>query len=468
MGERADEVTGADPLSERQAAMSGDDLEGGPSTSASSEDEEITTARAEIEQTRAELSETIDAIEEKLSPEHLKEQAKESVKQATFGKTRQALATAMRTIAEKASTMAGAASGAGIAASQRVKQNPVPMVAAGLSVAGLAVGGGMLRIRRRRAEQALRASYDSSLAGRLNQIQRTVGQVVGRAQSTAMQMTGQDVKRVNKQEKMSADQGRVALPWPRRLFPKTPLAVMCLVAGLGFAAALGALRRRTEGVDLEGGRIGSQTRPPAPRAQYTGSKIVKRLIAIVVVAVPAGFLAARRFRQSRGQEGTMTRIELVMAWLNNAYSMETGLVQTLQSHARDAQDFPQMQARIQQHVEETRRHADLVRGCIERRGGSLSGLKSGMATVVGKAQGVAMRPAQDKVVKNALADSSAEQLEISSYRALIAAARDLGDQETVAICQQILQDEEDMARFLDQNLPAVVTETMHRMSAATS
>ncbi len=164
----------------------------------------------------------------------------------------------------------------------------------------------------------------------------------------------------------------------------------------------------------------------------------------------------------------MTRTDLVIAWLDNAYAMETGLVHTLQGHAKDAQDFPQLQARIQQHVEETRRHADLVRACVVRLGGSTSGLKSGMATAAGKARGVAMRPAQDKVVKNALADSAAEQMEISSYQALIAAAQDLGDQETVAMCQQILQDEEGMARFLDQNLPAVVSQTMSAMPAAAS
>jgi ferritin-like metal-binding protein YciE len=196
--------------------------------------------------------------------------------------------------------------------------------------------------------------------------------------------------------------------------------------------------------------------------------MLKGLVLIIGTALPAGLVAARRLRRSGGQERTMTRADLVMAWLNNAYSMETGLVHTLQSHAKDAEAFPQIQARIQQHVEETHRHAHMIKDCIERRGGSPSTLKSGMATVAGKAQGVAMRPAQDRVVKNTLADSSAEQLEISSYRALMAAAHDLGDQETVAICQQILQDEEDMAHFLDENLATLVTETVHRLSAGTS
>jgi len=195
---------------------------------------------------------------------------------------------------------------------------------------------------------------------------------------------------------------------------------------------------------------------------------VKRLFLAIAMVVPAGLFMAKKFRPSTGQERVTTRRDLVVTWLNNAYSMESGLVQTLQSHAKDAQDFPQVQARIQQHVEETRRHAELVGACIERLGGTPSTVKSGMASMVGKVQGVSLRPAQDKVVKNALADFSAEHLEMSSYRALIAAAQDLGDQETASMCQQILQDEEEMARFLDQNLPTLVREIINRMPAAAS
>jgi len=458
MGERAEEVGGSEPLGEHQAAVSGEDLEGRTSTSASSDDEEIAAARADIEETRAEMSETIDAIEEKLSPEHLKEQAKESVKQATVGK----LDTVRRRAGERAGRMADTARGAGATAWERVKQNPVPAAGVGLSLTGLAVGAGVLQLRRQRSEQIVEVSGPASLTERLNQVQQTVGQVFGQTGGAATRIVGRDGKRVHQLDANPPLRDRVQVS-------RVILGLGAPIVGLGLIAALGALRRRMEGVNLGVSLPGRQkgTASVAP-VEDARSSIVKRLVLIIAVAVPAGVLAAKRLRQRGGQVTTMTRTDLVMAWLNNAYSMETGLVHTLQSHARDAQEFPQLQARIQQHVEETRRHADLVRGCIERRGGSPSGLKSGMATVMGKAQGVAMRPAQDKVVKNTLADSSAEQLEISSYRALVAAAQDLGDQETAAICQQILGDEEDMARFLDQNLPTVVTQTMHGMPAATS
>jgi ferritin-like metal-binding protein YciE len=64
-----------------------------------------------------------------------------------------------------------------------------------------------------------------------------------------------------------------------------------------------------------------------------------------------------------------------------------------------------------------------------------------------------------------LSDYATEHFEIASYRALIKGAQDLGDDETVRLCQQILREEEDMARFLEQNLPTAVHDVLSRKAA---
>jgi hypothetical protein len=105
MGERPDEVR-HDPLGgvdrepdplvetvdgpERVEATLGPDpaLSGGIGGGAVVDEDEAT--RAEIERTRADMSETVDAIQERLSPESLKEQAKDRVKEATVGKAQDA------------------------------------------------------------------------------------------------------------------------------------------------------------------------------------------------------------------------------------------------------------------------------------------------------------------------------------------------------------------------------------------
>ncbi|MBW3636145.1 MAG: DUF3618 domain-containing protein, partial [Armatimonadetes bacterium] len=76
MGTTTDEMTGRDPYVYRSAHTTADD-------ETAVKTEEI---RDEIEHTRAEMSQTIDELQEKLSPQHIKEQVKDSVREATIGR----------------------------------------------------------------------------------------------------------------------------------------------------------------------------------------------------------------------------------------------------------------------------------------------------------------------------------------------------------------------------------------------
>ncbi|MBW3631821.1 MAG: ferritin-like domain-containing protein [Chloroflexi bacterium] len=164
----------------------------------------------------------------------------------------------------------------------------------------------------------------------------------------------------------------------------------------------------------------------------------------------------------------MANKELIITWLNNAHSMEEGIAQVLERHAEDAKDQPQMQARLQQHVEQTRHHAELVKGCLERLGESPSGVKSGMASVMGAVQGMSTKMAEDTPVKNTLHDYGTEHFEIACYTSLMAAAQDLGDQQTMTVCQQILREEEAMAEFLFQQIPPVTVQMLQKEHAMAS
>lgn len=150
--------------------------------------------------------------------------------------------------------------------------------------------------------------------------------------------------------------------------------------------------------------------------------------------------------------------ETLIGWLNDAYAMEKGLVQVLENHANDVKDRPEMYRKIAQHLEQTKMHAERVRDCVERLGGSTSSMKTAMGSISGFFQGRSTGASPDELVKNALSDYAAEHFEIASYRALIAAARALGENQVVQVCESILRDEEEMAHWLEQNLPNVVQE----------
>lgn len=156
----------------------------------------------------------------------------------------------------------------------------------------------------------------------------------------------------------------------------------------------------------------------------------------------------------------MTGKDLVVAWLNDAHGMENALIKILEHQIKDAKDYPQVQAKLEQHLEQTRRHAELVKGCVENLGGHTSAVKTGMASLFGQMQALSTGAAQDEMMKNALADYAAENFEVASYTALIRAARELGDQQTASVCQQILQEDQAMANWLQQNLPTMVRETL--------
>ncbi len=160
----------------------------------------------------------------------------------------------------------------------------------------------------------------------------------------------------------------------------------------------------------------------------------------------------------------MNTKDLVIAWLNDAHAMENALVQVLEHRVNDAKEYPAIQAMDQQHLEETRRHAEQVKGCIERLGGNVSGVKSMVGTLFGTMQAPMTGLARDEMVKNALVDFAAENFEVASYRALIVAATEVGDLETAAICEQIMREDQAMADRIQQSLPGIVSERMRELA----
>ena len=95
--------------------------------------------------------------------------------------------------------------------------------------------------------------------------------------------------------------------------------------------------------------------------------------------------------------------DLVLAWLNDAHAMEKALEEVLERHVKDAEGHPDVQSRLQSHLEETRGQAEKVAECIEELGGKLSGAKAAFANMFGAVQGMLNKPLQDTLVKNAIA-----------------------------------------------------------------
>ncbi len=104
-------------------------------------DSETERLKADIEDSRAEIGQTINEIQERLSPEHLMDQVKETVREATIGKVERVMDRVSDTISnvtEPAMDMMGRAGEklkeTGSSVTNIVQQNPIPCALIGLGL----------------------------------------------------------------------------------------------------------------------------------------------------------------------------------------------------------------------------------------------------------------------------------------------------------------------------------------------
>ena len=105
-------------------------------------------------------------------------------------------------------------------------------------------------------------------------------------------------------------------------------------------------------------------------------------------------------------------------------------------------------------------HAELTQRCLEQLGEKPSTVKNTVGRMAGAMQGIAPGAFDDAQIKNLLSDIAAEHFEIAAYRSLREAAQALGEQEIAQTCDQILRDEEEMARFLEGHLAETTRECL--------
>ena len=159
------------------------------------------------------------------------------------------------------------------------------------------------------------------------------------------------------------------------------------------------------------------------------------------------------------------REETLLAWLRDAHAMEHQAIEILEKQVSRLEHYPELRARIEEHLRQTHSQADRVLRCIERHGASTSGVKDIAGKMVGTAQQLSGLFASDEVVKSGIAAYAFERYEIACYKALIATAEEVGDLETRRVCEEILREEEAMAAWLADHLPEITRQYLHREAA---
>ncbi|MBX8477648.1 ferritin-like domain-containing protein [Pseudomonas capsici] len=154
--------------------------------------------------------------------------------------------------------------------------------------------------------------------------------------------------------------------------------------------------------------------------------------------------------------------ENLVDWLRDAHAMEQQAEKMLTAQAERLEHYPSLKRRIEEHIEETRGQQQRIGECLSRYDESPSTLKDLTGKVMAFGQAVSGSMMSDEVVKGAMSGYVFENVEIAAYTVLIEAAKVAQDPETQRACEETLQQEEAMAKWLLEHLPEITAAFLAR------
>ena len=172
------------------------------------------------------------------------------------------------------------------------------------------------------------------------------------------------------------------------------------------------------------------------------------------------------FRLTRVEEGRMTTIEeQLVKHLDEAIAMEDGVKRMLDGMV-SAIDDPDLVDLLEHHRAETVEHAARLRGRLEEHGRSPSTGREALGALAALAKLPLDLLRGQKIARTARDVYAAEHLEIAAYQLLERVATRAGDEATAAIARQNREQEEAMARRLDERWDDIVDLSLEREGVA--
>jgi ferritin-like metal-binding protein YciE len=157
--------------------------------------------------------------------------------------------------------------------------------------------------------------------------------------------------------------------------------------------------------------------------------------------------------------------ERLTQWLRDAHGMEQQAETMLSAQASRLENYPELRQRIEKHIDETRRQAARLKTCLERMNAGTSATKDLAGKFFATMQGLGGMFAGDEVVKGVLAGYVFEHMEIASYTELAAAAEECGEADVARVCRENLAEEQAMADWVREHLPAITQTFLRREQA---
>ena len=119
------------------------------------------------------------------------------------------------------------------------------------------------------------------------------------------------------------------------------------------------------------------------------------------------------------------------------------------------ENYPDIEDQLKRHIRETEGQIVRLEGILDSLDEDKSSLKDLALSVAGTFAAVGHTVAPDEILKNSMANFAFENVEIAAYKSLIALAEASGNTAAIPELKLNLEEELEMAEWLDQNIASV-------------
>lgn len=157
-----------------------------------------------------------------------------------------------------------------------------------------------------------------------------------------------------------------------------------------------------------------------------------------------------RFRMTRERSEMSDVEEQLVKHIDEAYAMEQNVLRMLDGMISTTDD-PEIVRELEHHKIQTEGHAERMKERLSANGGTPSMVKE-LGGILGAMMKMPLDLARgEKAGRNARDGYATEHMEIAAYELLARIAERAGDQETVRACREIVEEEREMARTIEQS-----------------
>jgi ferritin-like metal-binding protein YciE len=154
---------------------------------------------------------------------------------------------------------------------------------------------------------------------------------------------------------------------------------------------------------------------------------------------------------------------LLQKYVSDMLALESHIHQAIDKQVKENKYEPEVKTKFEAFSQTVKLHRDQLETRLEQLGGSAnSGIKEGVAAVMGVAAGIIDKFRSEEVSKDFRDDFTALNLSLISYVMLHTTALSVGDRETAELAARNVRDNAQFVMYIQKIMPTVVVQELQK------